>query len=527
MADKEIDKSITNIPNEIVFIGCIINDPDSFVEYGQWIRSKYDFFSNTTRFFYDNLYLIYKERTQVLSKENVNTFMAEDVDRLKEYKQYGGYKILEEWSKIAQNEDIAKSYQVLKKYSLLREYNRSFTTLIPNLLNHHKFNEWKANDIYRLIRSKVDKIHTVISADKNAIVLNQGICKLINSMVETPDCGVPYPYADWTQMFRGMLMPNLFLFAANSNLGKSRGLMKIAAYLSLVQKQKCFIMLNEMTEKQMQTCLTTTVINNKEFQALHGIHIHKKEKEISLGQYRKTGTKYADNDFVMRHTDSNGKYDESIQEYIQRLHKESEEYCAVMKVGKWIEDQGKSQYIYCQDVEKSYDDVSLESYIRKEFLTKNIKYFFYDTMKPHAGKGGIDDWSGFLATANMLAGLAKELEIYIYGSVQLKDSAANVDPLTLNNELMASAKYIKQVASTSCLTTEVSPTVKSKYGYIPLSTSDVDGDWGKPTIHPLPENQRIYCSVTDKNRAGEKYPVCFSIDLDTNEWYDLGMMVKK
>jgi hypothetical protein len=121
MAEETKDKVeyISNIPNEIVFVGCILNNPDNIVEYGQWIRSKYDFSSECTRFFYDSFEVMYQSRTQKFTKENINIFMSENVDRLKEYKQYNGYKLLEQWILMAKEEDIKKSYEVLKSIHYL------------------------------------------------------------------------------------------------------------------------------------------------------------------------------------------------------------------------------------------------------------------------------------------------------------------------------------------------------------------------------------------------------------------------
>lgn len=42
---------ITNVPTEVLFVGCIYKQPDLLVNYGQYIRSKYDFSDEVTRFF--------------------------------------------------------------------------------------------------------------------------------------------------------------------------------------------------------------------------------------------------------------------------------------------------------------------------------------------------------------------------------------------------------------------------------------------------------------------------------------------
>ena len=66
---------------------------------------------------------------------------------------------------------------------------------------------------------------------------------------------------------------------------KQENLYFLAAYVALVQNENFFLMSNEMDEEDLRSCLITTVINNKEFQELHGVHIIKPEKEIVLGVY--------------------------------------------------------------------------------------------------------------------------------------------------------------------------------------------------------------------------------------------------
>ncbi len=244
--EKDKVEYISNVPNEIVFVGCILNNPDNIVEYGQWIRSKYDFFSECTRFFYDSFEVMYQSRTQKFTKENINIFMSENTDRLKEYKQYGGYKLLEQWILMAKEEDAKKSYEVLKKYSLLREYQRNGFN-VDKIVNHKKFNTWKAQDIYRLIRSKCDKINTVINENENAVVLNKNVVTLVDSKLEKPDMGLITPYFQWNELFRGLITSSFMCVGMLSNAGKSRFMMKLIAYITLVQKQKCMVMLNEMT----------------------------------------------------------------------------------------------------------------------------------------------------------------------------------------------------------------------------------------------------------------------------------------
>ena len=78
---------ISNIPNEILFVGAIYKHPDYLVEYGHYVISKFDFFDEGTKFFYDAAVVLYETRTQDFNKTSVLTFMAEDESRLSQYKR--------------------------------------------------------------------------------------------------------------------------------------------------------------------------------------------------------------------------------------------------------------------------------------------------------------------------------------------------------------------------------------------------------------------------------------------------------
>ena len=66
------------------------------------------------------------------------------------------------------------------------------------------------------------------------------------------------------------------------------------------------------------------VINNEEFQELHGIKLSKKEREITLELYKENKT----GEFIYREKDSWGNYTESTSEYISKL--ESISYIHIM-----------------------------------------------------------------------------------------------------------------------------------------------------------------------------------------------------
>ncbi len=253
----------------------------------------------------------------------------------------------------------------------------------------------------------------------------------------------------------------------------------------------------------------TTVINNKEFEPLHGIHITKKEREITLGLYKDDN-----GEFVMRKQDIDGNYLETIDEYIQRVSSLSEEYQNIIKVANWIEQETKG-LIFANDMIAGYDDKSLELEIRKMSITQNIKYYFYDTLKDT--NATIGDWTGLKITATMLSELTRQLHIFMYCSIQLTDDTNFVKPEDLCSSNIANCKQLKHVLDVLMLFKPVDFKDYHRYRYIVYNQ-----DWGDFGEENLKSEKNYYIGVTDKNRFGNKRKMLYEVDLNTNEWYELG-----
>lgn len=499
--------------NEILFIGGIYSNPEFLIEYSQYIKSKYDFSDKATKFFYDIAEIIFTKRTQTFNKTTITTFMTEYDERLRLYKQYGGWKTLENWMQLSRTEDFKNYYEVLKKYSLIREYDRNGFN-VQKILSHPKFELFTAVDVARLIRGKADRIQTVIMTNEQGEVLNKGVKATIWECMERPDMGLQTPYYLWNELFRGLRLETILVVGMLSNAGKSRFMFKLICYISLVLKEKTLVLPNEMTIKQMRFCLITTVLNNKEFQEENRIKLTKKEREITLGLYHDDS-----GNFIYRKTDDWGDFIESVDEYIKRVEANSSEYVNIMRVSEWIENETEG-LIFAQEISSSYDDKTLEFEIKKASLTHGVHYVFYDTLKDEVSK--IGDWSGLKVTTTKLSELAKQLKLFVYGSIQLTDDAIYVDPDQLSSMNIANCKQLKHIVDTLLLFKEISLTEQRKYGYI---ASDVD--WGEPSVHDLDPNKRYYCGIVDKNRAGEKKKIIYEVNLDYNTWYECGELVRK
>lgn len=438
--------------------------------------------------------------------------MAEDSERLSLYKKYGGWKTIEKWMELSEPDNMQGYFEVLKKYSLLREYQRNGFD-ISKIINHPKFELLSAMDIYRLIRSKADRIHTVILTNEEAEILNSNIKQTLLHCMEVPDLGLQLPFPIMNDVTRGMKKKSVMAVGMLSNAGKSRYMTKLIAYIALVLKEKVFVLLNEMSVEEIRYALITTVINNPEFQELHGLKFKKKEKEFTVGLYK-------DNkgEFIYQKKDEWGDVVEPIEDYIARVAANSTEYIKIMQVADWIE-QEINGLIFVKDVSAAYDDKTLEFEIRKAHLTMGIDYFFYDTFKNDIATTG--DWAAMKVTATKLTEVAKQLDMFGYLSIQLTDDANFVKPDELTSSNIANCKSIKHVLHTLFLFKEIPKSEFHKFGYITTT------DWGTNTVHQLEENKRYYCAVCDKNRFGRKPRLLFEVDLDYNVWLEVGELVKK
>lgn len=504
---------IHNTTNEIMVVGAIYRNPDLLVEYSQYIKSKYDFYDEVTKFLYDCASIMYQTRTQEFTKTSVLTFMSEDESRMRLYREFKGWNTIVGYMQLANVEDFKNYFAVLKKYSLLREYQRSGFN-IKNITEHKQFETFTAQDIYKLIRSRADKINTVILTNEESEILNEDLAGVIINCMKTPDMGLPIPFPLMNEMFRGLKLGTMMCSGMLSNAGKSRFMFKLIAYIALVKKQKVFVLLNEMDLEAVKYCLITTVINNPEFIPYHGVQITKKEREITLGLYRDDN-----GNIIERKRDPSGKFCEEFDEYIARVASQSEEYRNIMKICEWVSNESQG-LIFAKDISSNYTDQNLEFEIRKNVMTKGIKYVMYDTLKNDIGSVG--EWNCFKTTVTKLSELAKQLNIFMYGSIQLTDSANDYLPDELNSNNIAEAKSIKHVLHTLVLYKEIPQKLFDRYQVLVY-----DPSWGDQVPRDLDKSKRYYVANIDKNRFGSRNKLLFEVNLDTNIWTEVGIVVKK
>ena len=187
--NNEVKFDKTNVQSELLFCGSLYKEPDLYLSYGESTRSKFDFSDPATRFFYDFFEEYYLTFSQDVSQNKINNFATQNSERLKSYKNYGGWKTIQGMMDIADPNDFKNVYNTVKKYSLIREYDRNGFPA-EKILSHKNFQYLTANDVYRIMRSKADKINTVINVIEEPVVLTKGVAQVVDSYLLTPQFGV-------------------------------------------------------------------------------------------------------------------------------------------------------------------------------------------------------------------------------------------------------------------------------------------------------------------------------------------------
>lgn len=503
----------TNVASEICFVGALYSNPDLYINYGNFMRSKYDFSDPVTRFLYDNFETYYLTFSQSVDEKKVNVFMSQNEERLREYKQYKGWKTIERYMNTCDTNDVENYFQLVKKYSLLREYERNGFP-VGKILKHKKFDSLTANDIYRIIRVKADKINTVINAGEEAVELTDKNSELLEKYLEAPAFGIHFPWAMYDEYFLGMRLGKVFFEGLVSNAGKSRKLMMLAAYTALVQGVSFLVMSNEMNEEDLRSCLITTVLNNKVFQDLHGVYRNKPEREIVLGVYHD-----ATGNIIRRKINDEGEYIESLQSYVKRVS-ETKEYQDLKVVTDWIDNNNSGRLMF-KDICDDYSIDRIEFELRKAKMVHGIKHYGFDTLKGYQ----TDDWSSLKQMATRLKEITNELQMFGLAVFQLTDDTVFTDIFSLSSMNISTSKGIKHVCDILTLGKKLSKEEFHKYQYITVSDNL---HWGEPTTENLDIEKDYLAVKIDKNRAGSKDKIIlFEINLDYNTWVNVGYLIKK
>lgn len=513
--DNNIE-NLKDVQSEMRFIGSLFLNNDLFLEYDKVVRWDYYFSDIVCKTIYQWLEDLYAKE-QKFNEQNVTIYASQKEERISFFRKIGGYKTIEDFISISDESEFKSYFNAIQKWTLIRELELKGidTTLIRSSKGFEKAN---SNQIYNQMKKMLDGVHTKVTADVEIVSLTNDVEKMADGFLEKPDFGIPTFIESFNQDFRGWRDGTMFAFGTVTNGGKSRFMIKTACYNSIIQKQPSLLMLNEMRPEEMKLAMLVTCVNNVEFQKVHGIQNNVNEKDLSLGTYLDEDGKY-----IKRNSDSDGNFTETVSEFRKRLLKTSKQYRDVILVSKWVEENTKDGMLSVIDVAGDYSDATLETIARKS-ARKGYRMIGFDNLKANKE---FQDYTSLIRTTTMLSEVAKTENIFMYGSIQETPDTLRIDPLELSSLQIASAKGLKDVLDMLVLTKEIERENYTKYKYYPTSSNS----FGENSRMALPlvdkgHSWKLYAFAIDKNRAGGKETLLVSVNLNTNEWYENGILTR-
>lgn len=499
----------TSYPNELkaedleyIYIGLLLNNPK--------LIAKYYFLYDDCLFEDSELLNIYKSilffegAKYALEVSKKDFSFSKDTAGVYQLKQ----KIRSDTAKV--NYNMEKIYVELKKIFILRKhYIREPLELIQNRIvdvrNYKLYSQMSVEEVENAVQQ------ILITKRFKQSVLNSDLTEFLELGDNNLRTGLELPFPLLNSVFKGIRKGETMAYAMPSNAGKSRFTVNLAAYTAFVNKKKVLVISNEMSEEKMKLCLITTIINNPKIQELHGKKISKTEGEILEFKFR------ADNPKDVK-TDKDGfilKEDKENQTaFIKRLSKQSSEFNDVIAVTDWVNKQINNSIYFINITDHTNEE--LQNVIMNYYYKEQIEYVFYDTLKTdidHIGSA-----AEIKKTTTILANLAQNFGMFIYSTLQLKETDTLPVNLTIND--LSVSGTVKEVLDTLCLVKQIHRDNLDDYEY---SLKEVDTKYFKLEKYKDPD-VRYYACVVDKNRAGAKPTLLFRLNLAYNIWEELGYL---
>lgn len=343
---------IADKQSEMQVIGSLMKNPFLLAEIDKYHFDVRDFSSKLTRYVFsaiNNLFLDGAKQIGVIDLEN---YLSVYIDLKKDFDNFNGVAYLQDCEALSNEENFDYYYNRLKKFSALRSLNddgfdiSSFYVDNPTDKNYfqvmEKFDEIKVSDIFDEIKKKLFSLadNYTIGDNGECGPAAEGLKELKNQLKKAPELGSPLQGKYFNTVVRGARKGKYYIRSAGSGLGKTRMAVGDACNLAFPiyydWSNNCWCR-KEHCEKVL---FITTELDKEEIQTLvlswvSGVN----EEKILLGTYTFSEEAIVD------------KAIELIDEYSENFIVEQISDPSIAKI---------------------------ESSIRKQVLTKDIKNVFYD-----------------------------------------------------------------------------------------------------------------------------------------------------
>lgn len=496
---------------ELSILGSFFKQPQMFFSYIDVIKNS-DFGDGNTRYwnvFLNDYLLTYSNE---VSPALLNTFASMNSTRLQGYRKFGGFNTVRSMMDLALDEEsLMNAVNTLKKYSLIRSLAQD-NYPVENIAGHSKFSSMSAEDVAGLIRGKLDSIcnSAIVNLDAPDDMTKDSI-GFVNEFFDAPSMGMGTPWKFLNDYCLGLHPADTLMSLAISNSGKGRNLIYLTTYLAFVEGAKVYLCSNEMSLDKQKRAVLTTACNAPYMKKLTGTDLIIPEKRLVLASYKSDW----DKQIIYRGHNADGEFTESIEDFRNRVAKESTEYQQVCEVARYLESNMKDKFLF-KDVTGNYSDEAMIRLFNQAVLCSGADVVCYDTLKPPPSTNNkVGDWAVFQQTATRLQECIQKLK-----------TAAGV--FTVQADRSSVHKRIEEMTQDSiAMSSSLFHLVDECVGWLHIRPEDYkdyaiaryNPQYGEVVEQDLDPKKKYTGLKILKNRRGSKGSIfVLETNLDTNVW---------
>ena len=462
---------------EANIVSIIYKDPESLYN----LDLKLEDFSNNIWRVYFNIAsdLILKEKKPALDDITVGLYLEKHAKLREKYDEYGGYETLQNAKEYVKIENLNGYVSELQKWIVVIKLIKMKFPVQDRLSD---FADMSAEDIYDEYESKLNHVFVNLEGDIKSYNLADNLDELIDELDGGLAVGLPFYNTPLiTKETGGMLVGNITLIGALSNVGKSTFARNTIIPSIIEQDEKIVIMLNEDGLKKWQREFLVWTANN----ILH--------------------------EDIQKYVVRDGKYSDKIKDILHRS-------------ADWLRLQQDKKQITIIPFKRFSTAQAIK--IIKKYASMGVSHFMIDTFKNDAGKVIDNSWMAMMQNMVELYDIVKPdvKNLHLTATFQLeKGKTARQRYYSQDN--IGIAKNMIDPAST-CIMIRNLFEDEFESGKNELKVYRLEGKSGKTKIPvKLDKNKHYQILFIVKNREGSAgvYQIVLEHDLSKNMLKEVGI----
>lgn len=231
----------------VYVLSCLMNNP-LLLQNEKYPFTKFDFYKPLHQMVFYAIFNLGMSGAQKISPQDLDYYIKTFTSQYEYYTKNNGYEFIIQCAKTTEDSDgsqFERYYTIVKKFSILRDLEKAGidttkfydpTDILNSQAQLDKLNHIKSTEIIQSVREElvtIENSHIGKDDGTGCHKIGEGMMKLIESLKENPEVGLPINGNMLNFATRGARLGKFYLYSAPSGEGKTRFLVSNACSLSL------------------------------------------------------------------------------------------------------------------------------------------------------------------------------------------------------------------------------------------------------------------------------------------------------